>query len=145
MGHTYIGPQITVDKLFAGGYDAIFLGVGTTVDAILDSPGMKLQGIYQTTDFLVRSNVELDLLPRELSQRPEVGNIVIEVGGGDSSSDCLRTALRLGARDVLCIYRRSESEMPGGYKDRICSYIVGRARRIRSPTIFDHRRIRIQY
>lgn len=118
VGHTYIGPQITVDKLFSGGYDAVFLGVGTTVDAKLSAPGINLPGIYMATDFLVRSNVDMDLLPHEMCHRPEVGQKVVVIGGGDTSSDCLRTALRLGAEDVICLYRRGEDEMPGGYKDR---------------------------
>jgi len=118
VGHTYIGPQITVDKLFEGGYDAIFLGVGTTIDTVFDAPGINLPGIYKATDFLVRSNVDMDLLPHEMCQRPEVGDKVIVIGGGDTSTDCLRTALRLGAKEVICIYRRSEDDMPGGYKDR---------------------------
>ncbi|MBC8508274.1 MAG: FAD-dependent oxidoreductase, partial [Chloroflexi bacterium] len=118
VGNTYIGPEITVDKLFEGGYDAVFLGLGTPIDATLDVPGRNLSGIYKATDFLVRANVDMDLLPHELCSRPNVGEKVVVIGGGDTSSDCLRTALRLGAKDVVCIYRRSEAEMPGGYKDR---------------------------
>ncbi len=118
VGNTYIGPTITVEKLFAGGYDAVFLGVGTTVDMAMDVPGANLPGIYKATDFLVRANVEKDLLPRELCVRPEVGEKVAVIGGGDTASDCLRTALRMGAKDVFCLYRRSEAEMPGGHKDR---------------------------
>jgi len=118
VGNTYIGPRITVDKLFAGGYDAIFLGVGTTVDASLDIPGHDLPGIYKATDFLIRTNVDKDLLPHEMCAPIEVGQRVAVIGGGDTSADCLRTALRLGAKQVFCLYRRSEAEMPGGYKDR---------------------------
>ncbi len=40
------------------------------------------------------------------------------IGGGDTASDCLRSALRLGAEEVTCLYRRTEAEMPGGKKDR---------------------------
>jgi glutamate synthase (NADPH/NADH) small chain len=47
-----------------------------------------------------------------------VGKKVVVIGGGDTSSDCLRTALRMNATEVTCLYRRSEAEMPGGYKDR---------------------------
>ncbi|HBY07091.1 MAG TPA: dihydropyrimidine dehydrogenase [Chloroflexi bacterium] len=118
VGHTYIGPKITVDKLFQGGYDAVFVGVGTTVDSTLDVSGINLPGIYKATDFLVRSNVEMDLLPHEMCQRPEIGDKVVVIGGGDTGADCLRTALRLDAKETTCIYRRSEAEMPGGYKDR---------------------------
>jgi glutamate synthase (NADPH) small chain len=118
VGHTYIGPKITIDKLFEGGYDAVFVGVGSTVDSTLDVPGINLPGIYKATDFLVRSNVDMDLLPHEMCQHPEIGDKVVVIGGGDTSADCLRTAIRLGAKEVICLYRRSESEMPGGYKDR---------------------------
>ncbi len=40
------------------------------------------------------------------------------IGGGDTASDCLRTALRMGADEVVCLYRRTEKEMPGGRHDR---------------------------
>jgi glutamate synthase (NADPH) small chain len=43
---------------------------------------------------------------------------VVVIGGGDTASDCLRSALRLGADEVTCLYRRSEKEMPGGKHDR---------------------------
>jgi glutamate synthase (NADPH/NADH) small chain len=43
---------------------------------------------------------------------------VAVIGGGDTASDCLRSALRLGAAEVTCLYRRTEQEMPGGVKDR---------------------------
>jgi glutamate synthase (NADPH/NADH) small chain len=118
VGHTYIGPQITIDKLFAGGYDAIFIGVGTTIDACNNFQGNDLPGVLKATDFLVRSNVDMDLLPHEMCRRPEIGDIVVVIGGGDTSTDCLRTALRLGAKEVVCLYRRGEKELPGGSKDR---------------------------
>jgi glutamate synthase (NADPH/NADH) small chain len=118
VGNIYIGPKITVDKLFSGGYDAVFLGVGTTVDANMGISGEQLPGIYKATDFLIRANVDMDLLPHEMCSRPEVGKKVVVIGGGDTSSDCLRTALRMNASEVTCLYRRSEAEMPGGYKDR---------------------------
>jgi glutamate synthase (NADPH) small chain len=43
---------------------------------------------------------------------------VVVIGGGDTASDCLRSALRLGADEVTCLYRRTEKEMPGGKHDR---------------------------
>ena len=118
VGSTYIGPRITVDKLFSGGYNAVFLGVGTNIDTEINVPGNNLDGIYKATDFLVRANVDMDLLPHELCARPKIGDKVVVIGGGDTSSDCLRTALRMEAREVTCIYRRTEAEMPGCVKDR---------------------------
>jgi glutamate synthase (NADPH/NADH) small chain len=47
-----------------------------------------------------------------------VGEKVVVIGGGDTASDCLRSALRLGAKEITCLYRRTEKEMPGGLHDR---------------------------
>jgi glutamate synthase (NADPH/NADH) small chain len=58
------------------------------------------------------------LLPRQLRGHPQVGKKVAVIGGGDTASDCLRTALRLGAEEVVCLYRRTLKEMPGGRHDR---------------------------
>ena len=114
----YIGKQKTVDELFADGYAAVFIGVGAEIDAPMEVEGEDLPGVYKATEFLIRGNVDLDLLPKELEGRPEIGNKVVVIGGGDTASDCLRTALRLGAGEVTCLYRRTEKEMPGGRKDR---------------------------
>ena len=81
-------------------------------------PGDDLPGVYEATDFLIRGNVDSTCCPRICASRWRSGSRVVVIGGGDTASDCLRTALRLGAEDVTCLYRRTESEMPGGQKDR---------------------------
>jgi glutamate synthase (NADPH/NADH) small chain len=116
--NTRIGENKTIDNLFEDGHQAVFIGVGTLVDAKMDVPGIDLPGVYQATEFLIRANVDPDYLPPDLSTKPEVGRRVAVIGGGDTASDCLRSALRLGAEDVTCLYRRTEAEMPGGKKDR---------------------------
>lgn len=118
VGNTYIGKDKTIDDLFAEGYQAVFIGVGTGIDAPMEVPGEDLPGVYKATEFLIRANVEPDLLPAELHERPTIGRKVAVIGGGDTASDCLRTALRMGAEEVTCLYRRTEKEMPGGRKDR---------------------------
>jgi len=117
-GNTYIGKNKTVDDLFTEGYQAVFIGVGSEIDAPMEVPGEDLPGVYKATEFLIRGNVDLELLPEELSSRPVIGRKVAVIGGGDTASDCLRTALRMGAEKVVCLYRRTEKEMPGGKKDR---------------------------
>ena len=117
--NTYIGKDKTIDELFNEGFDAVFIGVGSQIDAKMeDTPGTDLPGVYEATDFLIRGNVDLELLPPEMRKPLEIGRKVAVIGGGDTASDCLRTALRLGAEEVTCIYRRTEREMPGGRKDR---------------------------
>ncbi len=118
VGNTYIGKDKTVDDLFQEDFDAVFLGVGVGIDAKMEIPGEGLPGVYEATDFLMRGNTDLSLLPENKRERPVIGKRVVVIGGGDTASDCLRTALRLGAEEVTCIYRRTEKEMPGGKKDR---------------------------
>ena len=119
VGETYIGRDKTVDELFAEGYEAVFLGVGSGIDAKMEkTPGTDLPGMYESTDFLIRGNVDPKYLPEDTREPPQVGKRVVVIGGGDTASDCLRTALRLGADEVTCLYRRTENEMPGGKKDR---------------------------
>lgn len=116
--NTYIGQDKTIDSLFEAGYQAVYVGVGTLIDAPMEVPGEDLPGVYKATEFLACSNVALEMLPEAMRSRPDIGRKVVVIGGGDTASDCLRTALRLGADEVTCLYRRSEKEMPGGRHDR---------------------------
>jgi glutamate synthase (NADPH/NADH) small chain len=115
---TYIGKDITIEDLFSAGFDAVFVGVGSEIDAPMEVPGEDLPGVYKATEFLMRGNVDPEFLPAELAARPKLGNKVVVIGGGDTASDCLRTAIRLGTTEVTCVYRRTEKEMPGSKKDR---------------------------
>jgi glutamate synthase (NADPH/NADH) small chain len=75
--------------------------------------------VYQATDFLVRGNLEPEELPEGQRERPYVGSQMVVVGGGDTSMDCVRTAVRLGAEHVTCVYRRTEREMLGRAEERV--------------------------
>ncbi len=118
INYTEIGKDKSVEELFHEGSDAVYIAVGAGVDAKMDAPGEDLPGVYRGTEFLIRANVNIHFLPPGMTTRPRIGKRVVVIGGGDTASDCLRTALRMGAEEVLCIYRRTESEMPGGAKDR---------------------------
>jgi glutamate synthase (NADPH/NADH) small chain len=81
-------------------------------------PGKELDGTFWAMDFLVRSNVPAERLP-ELMRRPVIaGDRVAVIGGGDTAMDCVRSAVRLGAKEVTCVYRRTEAEMPGRAQER---------------------------
>jgi len=110
--------KLTVDNLFGMGYDAIFLGYGAAQGMKMGVPGEDLDGIIMATDFLVRSNVPPEHLPPDWRRPVEPGDRVAVVGGGDTAMDCVRSALRLGAREVTCVYRRTEAEMPGSARER---------------------------
>ena len=52
-------------------------------------------------------------LPEHMREPLTVGKNFVVIGGGDTSMDCVRTAVRLGAEHVTCVYRRTEAEMLG--------------------------------
>jgi len=116
--NTKIGENVTVDDLLDGEADAVFLGTGAGVSAPLKIPGADLDGIYQATPFLVRANLTPDELPSYMAARPDVGKRVAVIGGGDTAMDCVRSAIRLGAEEVTCVYRRTEAQMPGNRLER---------------------------
>jgi dihydropyrimidine dehydrogenase (NAD+) subunit PreT len=83
--------------------DAVFLGVGMGSDADAHFPGDRLPGVWDSLPFIETVKSE---------RPPEVGSMVVVIGGGNTAIDVAREALRLGARDVTLVYRRSEREMP---------------------------------
>ncbi len=116
--NTTVGEDLSVDDLLARGFQTVFLGVGAGVSADLKVPGAEMEGVYHATPFLIRANVKESERPTELGLSPEVGEKVAVIGGGNTAMDCLRTSVRLGAREATCVYRRTEAEMPGNLKDR---------------------------
>jgi glutamate synthase (NADPH) small chain len=123
--NTFIGRDKTIDDLFSEGYEAVFIGVGVGVDAPMDIPGEDLEGVKEATDFLIRHNTPPEFLPPHLLNPSPIGRKVVVIGGGDTASDCLRTAVRLGAEQVTCLYRRTEAEMPGNKHDRLLAQEEG--------------------
>lgn len=116
--NTRVGKDITIDDMFKGGADAVFVGVGANVDAPLKAPGVDLKGIYQSGEFLIRTNPPKSVVTEAMRNPIDVGGKVAVIGGGDTATDCMRTSLRLGAKSVMCYYRRTEAEMPGSRKER---------------------------
>jgi glutamate synthase (NADPH/NADH) small chain len=116
--NTTIGKETGIDDLIEQGYETVFLGVGAGVGVDFEVPGADLAGVYKATPFLIRANVEARNRPEELKEAPVVGKRVAVIGGGDTAMDCVRTSVRLGAEQVICVYRRTEAEMPGNERDR---------------------------
>ncbi len=113
-----VGYDITIDELLAQGFDAVFLGHGAGQGNQLGVPGEELDGVYMATDFLVRVNLPPEELPAHMRQPIEMGCRVVVIGGGDTAMDCVRSALRAGAEQVYCVYRRTEAEMMGRHEER---------------------------
>jgi len=98
-----IGKDITIAGLKDKGYTAVFVAVGMQKDVKLGIPGEDAAGVYHGLDFLREVNS---------GKKVKVGKRVVVVGGGNVAIDTARTALRLGAVEVIIIYRRSKREMP---------------------------------
>ena len=113
--NTEIGKDITFSN-FMKKFDAVFLGMGTYTYMKGGFKGENLDGVYDALPYL-NSNI------RNLFNTPDnkfismQGKRVIVLGGGDTAMDCNRTALRQGAKEVFCAYRRNEENMPGSKKE----------------------------
>ena len=118
VGSTFIGKDKTIDGLFEEGYESVYVAVGTWIDAPMEIPGEDLPGVYKGSEYLIRNNVCDDLFPLDMTPETIKGKKIVVIGGGDTASDCLRTAVRMEADQVTCVYRRTEAEMPGSSKDR---------------------------
>src|SRR6187402_1417849 len=111
-----IGRDVAFDELLAD-YDAVFVGTGayTYVDGQLK--GRELDGVHDALPFLI-ANVERLLREEEPAPAYDLaGKHVVVLGGGDTGMDCNRTAIRLGAASVTCVYRRDEASMPGSARE----------------------------
>jgi NADPH-dependent glutamate synthase beta subunit-like oxidoreductase/CO/xanthine dehydrogenase FAD-binding subunit len=93
----------SVDGLFQQGYEAIFLALGAQRSARMRIKGEKISGVVEGMNFLREVN---------LGKKVSLGDKVAVLGGGNTAIDSARTALRLGAKEVTVVYRRTKVEMP---------------------------------
>lgn len=102
------GVDFTIDDLFAEGYDAIFIGVGTALPSTLDIPGKQLSGILTATYFLrtvvLAATGKVD--KSEIVLNP--GDRVVVVGAGNVAMEAALTAMRRGAGEVTVVYHKGE-------------------------------------
>ncbi len=107
-----IGRLYTIDELFELGFDAVFIGTGAGLPRFMRIPGENLGGIYSANEFLIRVNLVKAYMFPEYDTPIRVGKKVAVIGGGNVAMDSARSALRLGAEEVMIVYRRSKEEMP---------------------------------
>lgn len=119
--NTTVGKDIVFKDLLDK-YDAVFLAIGTYKSITGGLATNPEQGVYQALDYLI-TNVKRELSSlrgassAEAIQMNVKGCNVVVLGGGDTAMDCVRTAIRQGARNVTCVYRRDEINMPGSRKE----------------------------
>src|SRR5512133_405333 len=106
-----VGSSATIDELLQD-YDAIFLGTGAGLPWFLGIPGENLGGVYSSNEYLTRANLMKAYKFPEYDTPIAIGERVITIGGGNTAMDSARTALRLGAKESIIVYRRSRAELP---------------------------------
>lgn len=97
-----VGEDVTIDEI-AANYDAVYLAIGAHSDKKLGCEGEDARGVISAVEFLraAGAGAPIDL----------TGKRVVVVGGGNVAMDCTRTARRLGATSVECVYRRRIADM----------------------------------
>ena len=121
MGVTF-GQEVSLSELRRE-FDAVYLGFGIADPVPLDVPGAELRGVYQAAPFVSQNvlpacgSAEDRFAPQSAGTEstPSVvvrGKRVVVLGGGDTAMDVLRIAIRRGAGDALCLYRRDLACMP---------------------------------
>ncbi len=107
-----VGKTLTLNELFAQGYRSVFIAVGAGLPQFLGIAGENLNRVYSANEFLTRVNLMKAYRFPEYDTPINIGRRVAVVGAGNVAFDAARCALRLGADEVLIVYRRSEQEMP---------------------------------
>jgi len=103
------------EKLLKEGYDAVFLAPGLWGAASIRPAGKDIDGLFSSVDYLAAlRDGRFEEMERKLQ-----GKTVAVIGGGSVAMDCIESAVRLSAKDVYLIYRRSYSQMPAEADERI--------------------------
>jgi glutamate synthase (NADPH/NADH) small chain len=98
-------------------YDAVFIGTGAYrfVDGAL--PGQEAPGVLPALPFLIANARRILGHAGDVPVPDMVGKRIVVLGGGDTAMDCVRTAIRMDAESVTCVYRRDEANMPGSRRE----------------------------
>lgn len=114
-----IGRDASLDDLRKT-HDALLIATGVYRARELQAPGSGAKNIVAALDYLIASNRKGlgDSVPDfESGALNAEGKNVVVIGGGDTAMDCVRTAVRQGAKSVKCLYRRDRTNMPGSQRE----------------------------
>jgi glutamate synthase (NADPH/NADH) small chain len=114
-----VGEDISFAELRAK-HDAIVIATGVYKSRDLDAEGTDSNGAVRALDYLTASNrIGFgDSVPEFTSGELDAkGKRVVVIGGGDTAMDCVRSAIRQGAKSVKCLYRRDRANMPGSQRE----------------------------
>ena len=109
-----VGVDISFEKLREK-HQAVLISTGVYKARDLDCAGADADDVRPALSFLIDSN-KRGLGDKVGGETAEGKNVVV-IGGGDTAMDCVRTAVRQGAKSVACLYRRDEINMPGSARE----------------------------
>ena len=101
-------------------HHAVLIATGVYKAHTLACPGVGAQGVFPAMSYLTASNRKDlgDAVPAfDSGELNASGKNVVVIGGGDTAMDCVRTAVRQGAKSVKCLYRRDRDNMPGSQRE----------------------------
>jgi len=99
-----LGSDFTIKSLQEDGFKAIILALGAHQSRSLGIPGEDKKGVYHGVQLL--RDIAEGRIPNLSGRR------VVVVGAGDTAMDAARSAMRLGAKEVSIVYRRSREQVP---------------------------------
>ncbi len=114
-----IGEDVKFSQLRAD-HDFLLIATGVYKSRDLKAPGSGADGIVRALDYLTASNRKSfgDVVPEfDNGELNAEGKRIVVIGGGDTAMDCVRTAIRQGAKSVKCLYRRDRANMPGSQRE----------------------------
>jgi NADPH-dependent glutamate synthase beta subunit-like oxidoreductase len=103
------------EMLLEEGYDAVFLAPGLWASSSIRPAGKDIDGLFSSVDYL---SALRDGRFEEMERKLKAKTVAV-IGGGSVAMDCIESAVRLGAKDVYLIYRRSYSQMPAEADERV--------------------------
>lgn len=101
-------------------HDSVVIATGVYKARDISMPGSGLGGIVPALDYLTASNrkgLGDEVAEFDNGTLNADGKNVVVIGGGDTAMDCVRTAIRQGAKSVKCLYRRDRKNMPGSLRE----------------------------
>ncbi len=114
-----VGNHATLEAL-RNRHAAVLIATGVYKAKEIEIPDTSLPGIFPALDYLTASNktgLGDSVAAFEDGSLNADGKHVVVIGGGDTAMDCVRTAVRQGAKSVTCLYRRDRANMPGSRRE----------------------------
>ena len=117
--NTRVGEDVELKELRTR-HDTVLIATGVYAAKDLKCPGSSATGVFPALEYLTASNrkgLGDDVAAFDDGTLNAEGKRVVVIGGGDTAMDCVRTAIRQGAKSVICLYRRDRSNMPGSQRE----------------------------